>query len=480
MRNILYEIIRKEDKHLLTQKGVYQIKNKENNKVYIGSTSLKFSKRLTAHIRELIENRHHSIHLQNSFNQSKKFEKFEISILEICEPEFCIESEQKWIDHFQSYNDKFGYNISPTAGSCFGLKKSEEEKLKIFERSRRISDEKIIKMFHLRNELNFSYRQISIDLGITRNQVAAILTKQVKYKSVKDKYNLELKNKFKKEFNKEDVIKIHNLYEKDKFSISDISNILGVSSIKLRHLIYNENIYREERENLKFNIESKRKSKIQKEKAKRVKKVKITEKKIKNIININQITEVFGLKHNLNLTNQEISEKLYITQKELELILTFRYQRRKYNQIYLTLKSKYDMRERNTTLTEEDIINIFKDYNSGNYLIEDLNLKYDYHDVGMLISNRKNLSKYYKETIEKYNLKVDKSLTKNIKLKSESITNRNKQRAKSYKLIDPSGEEIIIKNLAEFCKGTDLDPGNFSRISKNGRTYRGWKCQFLD
>ena len=70
--------------------------------------------------------------------------------------------------------------------------------------------------------------------------------------------------------------------------------------------------------------------------------------------------------------------------------------------------------------------------------------------------------------------------TKNIKLKSESITNRNKQRAKSYKLIDPSGEEIIIKNLAEFCKGTDLDPGNFSRISKNGRTYRGWKCQFLD
>ena len=211
-----------------------------------------------------------------------------------------------------------------------------------------------------------------------------------------------------------------------------------------------------------------------------MKKVKITEKKIKNIININQITEVFGLKHNLNLTNQEISEKLYITQKELELILTFRYQRRKYNQIYLTLKSKYDMRERNTTLTEEDIINIFKDYNSGNYLIEDLNLKYDYHDVGMLISNRKNLSKYYKETIEKYNLKVDKSLTKNIKLKSESITNRNKQRAKSYKLIDPSGEEIIIKNLAEFCKGTDLDPGNFSRISKNGRTYRGWKCQFLD
>ena len=480
MRNILYQIIREEDKPLLTQKGVYQIKNKENNKVYIGSTSLKFSKRLTAHIRELIENRHHSIHLQNSFNQSKKFEKFEISILEICETEFCIESEQKWIDFYQSYNDKFGYNISPTAGSCFGLKKSEEEKLKIFERSRKISDEKIIKMFHLRNELNFSYRQISIELGITRNQVGAILTKQLKYKSVKNKYKLELKNKFKKEFNKEDVIKIHNLYEKEKFSISDISNILGISSIKIRHLIYNENIYREERENLKFNIESNRKSKMQKEKAKRVKKVKITEKKMKNIININQITEVFDLKHNLNLSEQEICEKISISEKELELILAFRYQRRKYNQIYLDLKTKYDLRKKKNTLTEQDIINIFEDYNSGDYLIEDLSVKYDYNDIGVLFSNRRGLSSYYQEIIQRNDLKVNKSLTKNIEMKSEAITNRNKQRSKSYKLTDPSGKEIIIKNLAEFCKGTDLDPANFSRVAKNGKKYKGWKCQCLD
>lgn len=480
MRNILYEIIRKEDKHLLTQKGVYQIKNKENNKVYIGSTSLKFSKRLTAHIRELIENRHHSIHLQNSFNQSKSFEKFEISILEICEPELCIELEQKWIDHFQSYNDKFGYNISPTAGSCFGLKKSEEEKLKIFERSRKISDEKIIKMFHLRNELNFSYRKISVELGITRNQVATILTKQVKYKSVKDKYNLELKNKFKKEFNKEDVIKIHSLYEKEKFSISDISNILGVSSIKLRHLIYNDNIYREERENLKFNIELKRKSKIQKENSKRVKKVKITEKKIKNIINISKITKLFDLKHNLNLTDQEISEKLSISTKELDLILTFRYQRRKYNQIYIELKTKYNLRQKKNTLTEKDIINIFKDYNSGDYLIDDLNEKYGYNDVGKLFSNNVRLSPYYQEIIQKNELKVNKSSTKNIDMKSKSITDRNKKRAKSYKLTDPSGKEIIIKNLAEFCKGTDLDPANFSRVSKNGKKYKGWSCTCLD
>lgn len=53
MINILCKIIRDVDKHLLKESGVYQIKNKNNNKVYIGSTSGRFSKRLTSHIREL-------------------------------------------------------------------------------------------------------------------------------------------------------------------------------------------------------------------------------------------------------------------------------------------------------------------------------------------------------------------------------------------------------------------------------------------
>ena len=54
MKIILHQIIKEEHKHLLDKKGVYQIKNKENNKVYIGSTSIKFSSRLSKHIRDLI------------------------------------------------------------------------------------------------------------------------------------------------------------------------------------------------------------------------------------------------------------------------------------------------------------------------------------------------------------------------------------------------------------------------------------------
>jgi hypothetical protein len=329
-------------------------------------------------------------------------------------------------------------------------------------------------MFHLRNELNFSYRKISLNLGLTIHQVAGILTKPLKYKSVKSKYNLKLTSKFKKEFNKEDVIKIHNLYEDEKFSVSDISRILELDLIKLRHLIYNQNIYRIEKEGLAFNIEKNRKSKT----FKRIRKKGI--KFNKTILAKEIVIESFNLKYNYNLTNQEISEKLKITKKDFDLILTFRYQRRKYNEIYLNLKTIYDLRIRKNILSKEDIINIFCDYNSGNYLIEDLNLKYNYSDVGILLSNYKRLSTYYQEIIKNNNLKVDKSLTKNSNLKSKAIINRNKQKSKKYKLTDPSGIEYVIKNLSEFCSDKYLDPANLSRSSKNGRKHKGWSCICLD
>jgi len=53
MINILCKIIRDVDKNLLRESGVYQIKNKNNNKVYIGSTSGRFSKRLTKFIKSI-------------------------------------------------------------------------------------------------------------------------------------------------------------------------------------------------------------------------------------------------------------------------------------------------------------------------------------------------------------------------------------------------------------------------------------------
>lgn len=475
MKDILYKIIKEEYKHLLKEAGVYQIRNKQNNKIYIGSTSGRFSKRLTSHIRELIGNRHHSKHLQNCFNQNPCFDYFEISILEVCFPEKCLEREQVYLDLYKPYDDRFGYNISPTATSCLGIKKTKEEKMIIFERVRELTDEQIIEIFNLRNEYKLSNEKISKVMGISKNNVASILTKNERYKYVKEKYNLKLEVKHTKKFNIDDVFKIYDLYENKKLSIMDIKYLTGFESISLRHLIYNDELYKEEKNGLIFKIEKNRKNKIYKIIRKSGYKVN------KNIIDVQTIYDIFEMKYGLNLSNNDISEKLKINLKEIDLILTFSYQRRRYNQIYLDIKTKYNLRQNRTVLSEDDIKNIFNDYNSGEYLIEDLNKKYKFSDVGIILSDSsKRLSKYYKEIIEKNNLIVNKSITKNIELKSKSISERNKSRSKTYKLTTPEGDEIIVKNLSEFCKDKELDSANLSRVSKNGKKHKGWSCFCLD
>jgi hypothetical protein len=475
MINILYKIIRDVDKHLLKESGVYQIKNKNNNKVYIGSTSGRFSKRLTSHIRELIEYRHHSKHLQNCFNKNPNFEYFEISILEVCSSDQCLEREQFYLDLYKPYDDKFGYNISPTAASCLGIKKSEEEKIIIFERMRKLSDDQVIEIFKLRNELKLNNEEISKIIGISKNYISSVLTRSEKYKYVKEKYNLKLEVKHTKKFNREDVLKIFDLYENQRLSIMDIKSLTSFETIPLRHLIYNDNLYREEKDGLIFNVEKNRKNKIYKINRKSGYKIN------KNIIDEKKIYDFFEMKYVLNLTNNDICEKLKINLREVDLISSFSYQRRKYNQIYLDIKTKYRLRKSKITLSDEDIKNIFKDYNSGEYLIEDLNKKYKFSDVGIILSgSSKRLSKHYKEIIEKNNFIVNKRITKNSELKSKSIIDRNKNRLKTYKLITPDGEELIVKNLSEFCKDKELDSANLSRVSKNGKKHKGWSCFCLD
>lgn len=108
--------------------GVYQIRNIENNKFYIGSTSLSFEKRKTVHFSNLKRGNHHSKKLQNAYNKYGD-KSFVFEILEECVPEDCIKNEQKWIDLLKPH--KNGYNILPNAGSCRGYTCSQSHKQKI-------------------------------------------------------------------------------------------------------------------------------------------------------------------------------------------------------------------------------------------------------------------------------------------------------------------------------------------------------------
>lgn len=91
--------------------GIYQIKNKKNGKVYIGS-SIELSKRLYHHRCVLNNNTHKNNHLQNAWNKYGE-ESFEFTIIEYCDKNDCSIREQYWMEKLQVVAK--GYNINPKA-----------------------------------------------------------------------------------------------------------------------------------------------------------------------------------------------------------------------------------------------------------------------------------------------------------------------------------------------------------------------------
>jgi group I intron endonuclease len=110
--------------------GVYTITNLVNGKIYVGSTKQSFHKRFGSHVSRLKVNKHPNIYLQRSFNKYS-IENFKFEMLEECLSEHCLGIEQYWINMLNSANEKYGYNLTPTAGSCSGTKRSLETKQKM-------------------------------------------------------------------------------------------------------------------------------------------------------------------------------------------------------------------------------------------------------------------------------------------------------------------------------------------------------------
>lgn len=122
--------------------GVYKITNTINGKFYIGSSG-DIETRWTTHINSLNRGNHHSKHLQRSWNKYGSL-FFIFSIIEKIEiSEQLIIREQHYLDVLLPWNRLIGYNISPTAGSCLGIKRTDETKQKLREINigKKVSDE---------------------------------------------------------------------------------------------------------------------------------------------------------------------------------------------------------------------------------------------------------------------------------------------------------------------------------------------------
>lgn len=99
--------------------GVYEIRNRVNGKVYVGSASISFGQRLYNHRVLLRGRRHGNVRLQRAWVKYGPT-CFRFSIVERCSPESCVTREQFWIDRFHSHDPRYGYNICPKASSALG------------------------------------------------------------------------------------------------------------------------------------------------------------------------------------------------------------------------------------------------------------------------------------------------------------------------------------------------------------------------
>lgn len=105
--------------------GIYAIRNLVNGKRYVGS-AVYLTGRFCDHRKRLRLGKHHSIKLQRAWDKYGE-ENFSFEVLEIvADKTALIEAEQKWMEFYNAACPRRGYNVSPTAGNCIGVKHSPE------------------------------------------------------------------------------------------------------------------------------------------------------------------------------------------------------------------------------------------------------------------------------------------------------------------------------------------------------------------
>jgi group I intron endonuclease len=108
---------------VISNPGIYRIVNRENGRIYIGST-INLKQRFYSHRKDLRAGRHHSGRLQNAFNKYGE-QQFLFEPLILCAKSDLLMYEQVLIDEFKPF-----YNIAKVAGSRLGVPTSSEARKK--------------------------------------------------------------------------------------------------------------------------------------------------------------------------------------------------------------------------------------------------------------------------------------------------------------------------------------------------------------
>ena len=115
---------------ILHASGIYQILNTHNGKMYVGS-AINIPARWRAHLSHLRNGKHHSAHLQSSWNRHGE-SVFSFSVLQaVNDATHLLQCEDEWIGKLKSADRSHGYNICPKAGSQLGMRHSTEAREKM-------------------------------------------------------------------------------------------------------------------------------------------------------------------------------------------------------------------------------------------------------------------------------------------------------------------------------------------------------------
>ena len=99
-----------------TSAGVYQIRCRQNGKIYIGS-AINLQARWRAHRRDLVNGVHGNPHLQFAWNRYGE-KNFEFSIVEYVDEARLLVTEQFWIEKARCTDRNIGFNIKANATSA--------------------------------------------------------------------------------------------------------------------------------------------------------------------------------------------------------------------------------------------------------------------------------------------------------------------------------------------------------------------------
>ena len=215
--------------------GVYKIQNKIDLKLYIGS-SKDIYYRWENHIKLLKRNKHHSPHLQFAWNKYGE-ENFEFSIIERCSQDELINLEQKYIDKYESYKDKNGYNIMSKA-DLSEIPQYVKDKISntltgrycgVDSPSNKYSEEIILSLINDLMDVNNTYEFLSEKYSVPYSFVGAIATHRI-WKHLTENITFPKRKSTRTycKLNEEKVCEIIQ-YILDGYQNRDIAEIYGVT-----------------------------------------------------------------------------------------------------------------------------------------------------------------------------------------------------------------------------------------------------------